>query len=79
MYWSTEAKGILLLVVEMSKMTYITSPLTLRQCFYNTARWTKPPDAALFHYIDDATLTSQSFSDIQGASHSLVAHLHQGG
>ena len=63
----------------MSKMTSITSHSTLRQCFYNTAGWTKPPEVALFHYIDDATLTSQSFSDLQGASHSLVAHLHQGG
>lgn len=61
----------------MSKMTSITSHSTLRQCFYNTAGWTKPPEVALFHYIDGVVLTSESFSDLRETSRSLVAHLYQ--
>ena len=62
----------------MSKMTSIASHLTLRPCFWNTAQWTKPPEVALFHYID-GVLTSKSFPDLQEASFSLAAHLCQRG
>ena len=75
----TGAEGTLLLGVETSKVASHTSHPSLWQCLYNTAKWTKPPDVALFYYIDDVMLTSESFSDLQEAPHSLVAHPCQRG
>ena len=43
------------------------------------AQRAKAPDATLFQYLSDAMLTSESFLDLQEASCSLVARLHQQG
>ena len=39
------------------------------------ATWEKPPMVWLYHYIDDVMLTSDSFSDLEGAAPRLLQHL----
>lgn len=78
MCWSTGAEGILLLWVEMNKMASSVSYSPLPQCLCSATWWTKPPDVALFHYIDDEDfINSDSFGNLQETSHSFIANLCQ--